>query len=713
MCALTFDFKKFSSALVRQSERAECGLACLAMIASMNGKFVSLTALRSRFPVSNRGTSLRNLIDFAEHIGLTARPVRLEIEQIRSLRLPAVLHWNLNHFVVLEKVGRRTYTVLDPAKGKLKCSRKRFSSSFTGVALEFTRNKDFSCSQIGERLSVKDVLPISEPVKKALLHGLILSVFLQILILFSPFFMQTVIDDAIQKSDRSILLLIASGFAALKIFEIISNTIRSFVFQFMSKVLSYEMETNLFHHLIRLPLTYFQNRHIGDIQQRFGSLQAIKELFVNGAITSIVDGILALLIGIVLYIYSPLLASVVVGSILIYSALRVIFMKLSKRLSMDTMIAEADESSNFLESLRAIQTIKAWRIESRRETSWRNLNVKSLNAQIEFGNTNIVFRSVNQILLGLSNITIVVLASLAVIDGALTLGMMIAFIAYKREFEGRLMGLVETAISFRLLDVHLERISDIVTTEPIASPSPVNEFNKLDGEITLDRVSFSYQGATTPTLSDVSILIQPGEFIAVTGRSGAGKSTLLKLLCGLNTPSSGRISFGVDGSNTHRSAPTRNCIGMVLQDDKLLSGSIEENITLFSETPNVERVQEAAKLAAIKDEVDGMPMGFQTLVGDMGTSLSGGQCQRIILARALYAQPRILIMDEGTSHMDLETERKINIALKQLNITRIIAAHRPETIRSADRILVVADRTIKTNVGADSTLECADERLLM
>lgn len=673
--------------MLRQAEAAECGLACVGMVAGAHGFQTDLPALRRQFPISLKGATLRDVIEIASQVGLGSRAVRCEPAELRELRTPAILHWDMNHFVVLKSANRKRIEIHDPARGLVKLSLADAGKHFTGVALELTPSSAFQKKREINPVKLFSLVKLDNTAWSALAQGLALSLFLQVFVLLSPYYMQLVIDEAILKGDISLLAAIATGFALLKLFEAFTTILRGLVFQFISNVVGYDMQASLFRHMIRLPLPYFHRRHIGDIQQRFQSLMPIQQFIANGAIGALIDGVLGIFLGVMLFLYNATLGLAVCGFILAYAALRFGFLSLSKRLSGDLLVTDAKEQTKFLETLRAMQTIKVAGIETPREALWRNLAADSVNAQIRVGNLNIGYSALSQTLMGASNILVVYLAATNAIGGAMTIGMITAFIAYKGQFEQRLMGLLEQYIQLKLLDVHLERVSDIAlqAKEPgLDAPTLKRE---LEGHVTLENVFFKYAPFEPDILKGASLDIMPGEFVALAAPSGAGKSTLLRLLIGLYEPNHGRVLF--DGIEAKRLGlgTIRQQLGVVMQDDTLLAGSIEENISLFDERPDAERIRWAAETASIHDEIEAMPMGYRSLVGDMGTTLSGGQQQRVMLARALYRRPRILVMDEGTSALDIATERRVNAALKDLKITRIVAAHRPETLAAADRVI--------------------------
>lgn len=681
--------------LLRQAEAAECGLACVGMIAGSYGHRTDLPTLRSKFPISLKGATLKDIISISEQLDLGSRAVRCEPDELKGLRVPAILHWNMNHFVVLKKATKREITIYDPAAGKVKMPLSEASKHFTGVALELTPSSGFQRKKERNPVKLTSLVKLGGTAWKAVAQGLALSIFMQIFILLAPYYMQLVIDEAILKGDLSLLMAIAGGFALLKVFEAVTSIIRGLVFQFLSNILAYDMQASLFHHMARLPLSYFHRRHVGDIQQRFQSLDPIRDFIANGAIAALIDGFLAIFLGIIIFLYDAMLGFVVVGFVIVYAALRFAFLSLSKRLSGDFLVADANENTKFLETLRAMQVVKVAGIENEREGLWRNLAADTLNAQIRMGNVNIGYGAISQTLMGLSNIIVIYLAASNAIGGAMTIGMITAFIAYKGQFEQKLMALLETYVNFKLLDVHLERVSDIALAKKEKGLQVPTTGKKLEGRVTLQNVFFKYAPFEPDILRGASVDIQPGEFVALAAPSGEGKSTLLRLVLGLYDPTHGKIFYDGLEASKWGLANLRQQMGVVMQDDTLLAGSIEENISLFDEKPDRQRIEEVARIAAIHTDIEQMPMGYRSLVGDMGTTLSGGQQQRVMLARALYRRPRLLVMDEGTSALDVDTERAINAELKKLSITRIIAAHRPETLVTADKVFVLQGGQLK------------------
>lgn len=685
--------------IVQQTEAAECGLACLAMIISFYGHRIDLNTLRRRYPVSLKGVTLRGLMQTANHLQMVCRPLRLEIEHLPQLRLPAILHWDLNHFVVLKSVTKKGITIHDPATGERFFTSAAASKHISGVALELSPAEGFVTREEHARLPLSVFWSHLQGSGHALVQIFILSLVLQILILASPFFMQLTIDEVIARGDVDLLWVLALGFGLLMLMRVAASAMRSLVLLILQNVLHFHLGARLFRHLIRLPTSFFEQRHIGDVLSRFTSLQPIRTLLAEGMITALIDGIMALLTVIMIFIYSPLLSLVVIAALLLYAMIRLALYRVLWRRTQATIQATAQENSTFIETVRAIQCLKLFNRESEREAQWLNRYADVANANVSLGRAKITFSTINELIFGLELIVIVFLAARLVLANQLTVGMVFAFMAYRQHFIERSVALVEKALEFRILGLHLERLSDIALT-PMEKghDQPLSYARPLEGRLELRNVFFRYAEPEPFVLENINLTVEPGEFVTITGPSGGGKTTLIKLMLGLLEPTSGEVL--VDGLplSTFGARAFREQVAAVMQEDQLLSGSIADNICFFDQRYDEDKLLRCANLAGIHTEIMAMPMTYNSLIGDMGSSLSGGQKQRVLLARALYRDPRILFLDEGTAHLDVETERFISESLRQLRMTRISVAHRPDIVSGADRIVRVA-RTVQSISG--------------
>ena len=672
----------------RQTEATECGLACLAMSAHMAGSNIDLAWLRQRNPVSARGTSLKDLLEIAATIGMAGRAVRCEISEIGQLQRGAILHWGLKHFVVLDRVRRKGVRVFDPARGYQWLAPDEISRFFTGVALELTTTPSFERRREISPLRLWSLVRWTPQVRSDLAQALILSVLLQIYVVANPFYLQLAVDEAAMKGDLDLLATLAVGFAAFALLNAVAEALRGVVLQKLTSLLTWDMTQRLFHHMIRLPLPWFQRRRLADVLTRFQSIDPIKNLVANGLVGVAIDGTLSLVTLAMMVVFSPILAFLTLAGLGGYMAIRLAGIPLTRRFASEALMASIAEQSKRLETLRAIQTIKIMGGEAQREGLWANKLADTVRTGQASGLATMSFSAAQRMFDALTLVTVIYLGIRSVVSGHMTIGVLYAFMAYRTQFMSRAISLFEQAVNWRMLDIYTIRLADIVLT-PVETDldSTIGGLPQVMGMIELDRIGFRY-GPTDPfVLQDVSLRIKPGEFVAIVGPSGVGKSTLLKVLCGLYPPTIGEVRLDGLPVSAWGAKAVRSALGVVMQDDELLPGSIAENVAFFDEATDMDRVWDCLRLAAIADEVRAMPMRAETFVGDMGSTLSGGQRQRVLLARALYKQPRILVLDEATSHLDLARERSINAELADLKITRIVVAHRPETIRAADRVL--------------------------
>lgn len=672
--------------LILQSEVSECGLASLAMISSYFGHLVNVSSLRKHIILGSQGMNLRQMIEVSSELGFTSRALQCDIHEIKNLTLPCILHWNMDHFIVLTRVSKKSIWINDPAMGKRKLSWDEFGQSYTGIALELLPNSSFKKKDGRNNMKVSQLWEKIIGLRRSLFSLLMVSIIIQFISLLSPYYMQWVIDNVLVSNDKDFLIVLAYGFTLLMVTRVLVDLLRSWLMLRLSSAINIQMGSNLFSHLIKLPMSYFSNRHVGDIFSRFGSLSSIRELLTTGIIESIIDGLMAIVVLVMMFLYSTQLSLFVLTLVAFSFFIQLIFYYPSKRTMEEAIVANAKEDTSFLESLRAIQTIKLFSHEATRHNTWLNRYAESINADIRIGKLTIWEAGIDSLIQGFGSIVIIYLGAMLVIDGKLTVGMLIAFIAYKGQFTVSISELINKAFSFKMLSVHLDRLSDIVLEKQESSISGVN-FSKFEGHLKIEGLYFRYSDNSEWLIKNLSFEIKPGESLAITGASGCGKSTLMKLMLGLIKPTRGRIL--IDGKNISEIALSnyRKNLGSVMQTDTLLSGTVAENVTMFDHLYDEERLLKCCQDANILDEIKSLPMGFHTLVGDMGSNFSGGQLQRIFLARALYKNPSILFLDESTSHLDIDNEIIINQNIKKMAITRVIVAHKESTIKSVDRVL--------------------------
>ena len=683
-----------STPVILQTEAAECGLACLAMVAAFHGDRSDLATLRRQHSISMKGATLNHLIQIAAQLKLASRPLKVELEQIDKLSLPAILHWDFNHFVVLTEAGNGQITVHDPARGARHLSFSEASKHFTGVALELETTHDFAPRQQRQQIGLTQLVGRLKGAKRALGQVFVLAAALEIFAIVTPLFMQLVTDQAIVSEDRDLLTVLGAGFLLLALVQVSITIVRSWVLMVLGTTLNLQLVSNLFRHLLKLPMHYFEKRHLGDVASRFESLNVIQRTLTTGFIEAILDGVMALVTAAMMLIYSWQLALIVAVAGLLYGVLRLALYRPLRQAQEEQISHAARQQSNFLETVRGIQSVKLFNRQIQRRTVYENLLVDNFNAGIRVQKLGIVFHALNGSLFGIENIAVVWLGGLLVLDGGFSIGMLFAFIAYKQQFTSRVTSFIEKGIEFKMLALHTERVADIALTAPEPEALQISNYvDRLPAEIVINNLSFRYSEAEPWILRHVNLRIEEGESVAIVGASGCGKTTLLKIVLGLLNPTEGEVLVG--GQNVRQLGVSyRNLIGTVMQEDQLFAGSLSDNICFFDPAPDQTRVEACAKIACVHQDIVVMPMTYNTLIGDMGTTLSGGQKQRVLLARALYKQPKILALDEATSHLDVGRERQVNEAIRQLNLTRLIIAHRPETIASADRVIILGQRPV-------------------
>lgn len=685
-----------------QAESSECGLACLTMIGQAHGMGYSLRDLRTRFGASQRGLTLKDLIRQASAIGMSTRALRVNISHVKDLKRPCILHWNLNHYIVLTGVSGKRISILDPAVGARTLSPSEFSSHFTGIALELEPTAGITRATPPRRVSLKDLTGNIEGLKRSLVQIFLVAGALETFAVIAPLFNQLVIDHALTSEDHDLLTVLLCGFALLLAAQTAIGLARSWMVVTLSQNLSVQWMGNIFSHLLRLPIDFFERRHLGDITSRFGAINSIQRTVTTTAIESVLDGLLASVTLTMMLVYSPPLAAITLGSVAVYGLVRCIAYSTFRTATTERLVLAANENTHFLETLRAITPLKLFGREEERSTQWKSLVVNVQNRDAHIAQMNAGFNILNSFVFGLENLLIIwfgaklIMNDMAAGSGnaAMTIGMLFAYIGYKTQFTSRVSALIGCIAEFKMLGLHAERLADICLEPPEKVDTPYSDLAHLDASIELRNVSFRYSENEPWILRNASFKIEAGENVAVVGASGAGKTTLLKIALGLVKPTEGEILFGGQQIKQLGIANFRHQVGTVMQEDVLLTGSLADNISFFDVQPDQSRVEACARIAHLHDEISRMPMRYNTLVGDLGSGLSGGQRQRLLLARALYKQPRVLALDEATSHLDIGNERAVTASLGQLALTRLIIAHRPETIAGAQRVVQIKDAQV-------------------
>ncbi|MEK8046776.1 peptidase domain-containing ABC transporter [Ideonella margarita] len=680
--------------LVLQSEAAECGLACLAMVAGAHGLDTDLQTLRQRFQLSLKGATAADVSEMGSALGLAPRALRCELADLDKLHLPCVLHWNLNHFVVLVAVRRGVLTLHDPARGVRHMSVAAASPHFTGVVLEFTPTASFQPRRDRQPVRLRQLLGPVHGLKRALGQVLFLALALEFFVMLSPLLLQQVVDGVLVTGQSEFMLTLGIGFGGLVLFQVLAAGARSWALMYLSSSLKLQWLGQVFSHLLTLPLAWFERRQTGDVWSRFAAVHEIQDKLTTQFAEGLIDGVMVLFCLGLMWLISPLLSAVALAAVLLYALVRWALAGPMREATEEALVHDAKKSTHFLESLRGVSAIKLFNAQAQRQSRFMNLVVDAMNADLTLRRLELRLALAHRGLFGLERVAVVWLGALAVLDGGLSTGLLFAFLAYQEQFATRTSALIDKLGELRLLKVQADRLADIVLTAPEHDGSVLARPPKAadcEGRLELRDVHFAYSDLEPEVLRGVSLCIEPGDSVAIVGPSGCGKTTLLKLLLGVHVPTAGEVCMDGRPLAHWGLRPWREALGAVLQEEPLFAGSIADNIAFFTPETDMDWVRTCARMASVLDDIEAMPMGFHTLVGDMGAALSGGQKQRILLARALYRRPRVLLLDEATSALDVDRERLVNRAVQQLQLTRIIVAHRPDTVASADRVIVLSE----------------------
>ncbi|HEX2540777.1 MAG TPA: peptidase domain-containing ABC transporter [Caldimonas sp.] len=682
---------------VLQAEGSECSLACLAMICAAHGLHLDLADLRRRFATSLKGATMQQVVAHAGALGFASRPLRLELDQLDQLALPCILHWDLNHFVVLKKVGRRRTVILDPAVGERRLTRAEVSRHFTGIALELTPNADFQPKKASPRLALRQLTGPVRGLTRSLGQVFVVAAVLELFALAAPLFNQAVVDDVLTSGDRDLLVVLALGFGLLILAQAAIGLARSWMVMVLGQNLHLQWATNVFAHLVRLPVDFFERRHLGDVVSRFGAVGTIQRTLTTTVIEAVIDGVMALGALALMLLYSWKLCLLAIAAVALYGAARRLSFRASREATAERLVVAAKENTHFLESLRAMTPLKLFGREEDRRSRWQNLFIDVQNRDVRLERIRILLANGKTFVIAIEMLIVFGWGASFVMAGqsgqasVFTVGMLLAFIAYNFQWMTRVTALIDHGAELSMLRLHAERLADIALTPPERDLPLERDLGHLEPSLELRDVSFRYGEGEPWILRHASFVLPAGQSVAVTGASGCGKTTLLKILLGLLPPTEGEVLYGGIPIAQLGIGNVRRQLGAVMQEDVLLTGSLGDNITFFDAHPDIPRGEACARLAQVHDDIVRMPMGYQTLVGDLGTGLSGGQKQRLLLARALYKQPKVLALDEATSHLDVGNERAVTNALGQLPLTRLVIAHRPETISGAQRVVLVKD----------------------
>ncbi len=678
-----------------QSERAECSLACIGMILGYYGYNVDLVQLRELNAVSSKGVNLKGVIDISSKFGLSAQALKVECNALNAIKVPCILHWEDNHFVVLTKVSRSFVTIHDPAFGVKKIPLEELPNFFKRVVLELAPNDNFIEKNLANNLKLSDLITFNKSLKKSISYLVGLSILAQLLMLTMPMLTQTLLDKVVIEKNQNIVTPLIIGFFLLLLVRTTTNYFRQWLSLYFSHNLSFDMASKTLNHLIKLPIDYFDKKNLGDISSRFESIHHIRNIITSVFASSVVNLLMLIITAIAMLFYSIEISLIVFSFVSFFIFVRLYLYHRERTLTEETFVGHSQHESHFLETMRSMQTIKVFQKENERHEKWQEKLSEAYDKDINLGRLQLGLNTFTDLLFGLEYIVTILLAAKAVYSDTFSIGMLFAYLTFKTFFIDSSRSFLSEALHIRLIELHLRRLSDIMLTR--RDPSNLSQIKDvalpIDSQLSsieVRNLSFSYAKEEEPVFENLNFTIRAGESIAIVGQSGCGKTTLLKCLMGLLQPSFGDIL--INGHPIKDIDDYRDNISGVMQSDKLFSGSIAENISCFSKNIDMNRVKEVAKLAALCSDIKSMPMKYQSIVGELGSTLSGGQKQRVEIARALYKKPKYLFMDEATSHLDTANENIININIASLGITRIIVAHRKETILSVDRVIDLSKR---------------------
>lgn len=678
--------------VIHQLNGVECGAACLAMILSYFGRPTTVSECREICEAGRDGLTARNIADAARQFGLRVKAYSVEPANFRYLPLPAIAHWKFSHFVVVESWSPKRVGIVDPAGGRRTLTAEEFDADFTGVVLTFERGMGFNSGQTRVKTNwlhyLKSMLS-SSGARIVLAQILLASLVLQGMGLGVPVLTKLLVDRILPYRITNVMYVLGIGMVVLVLAQTLLAYLRSLLLIYLRGRLDSHMMLGFFEHLLSLPFKFFQRRTSGDLLMRLGSNSFIRETLTNQTISIILDGTFVLVYLFVLLLSSPLFSSIVIG----LGGLQILIMFVTRKKIRDLtqldLGAQSEEHSYLVEAISGIAFLKASGSESKAFDRWSNLFFTELNISIRRSHFFALMDLATGTLRVLSPLMLLWFGALRVLNGSMSLGTMLALNALANSFLSPLIALVASGQQLQMVGAHLERISDVLEAEPEQTLPDGAGLRRLGGEIEVSNLSFRYDDNSPLVLQDISFSIGAGEKVAIVGPTGSGKSTLAMLLLGLYPPTRGEINYDGIPLQKFDLSHLRSQLGVVMQESFLFSGSIRQNISLANPQITLEEVARAAQLAVIHDDIAFMPMGYESFVAEGGSSLSGGQRQRLSIARALAQKPAILVLDEATSHLDVQTEAEVDHNLSSLSCTRVVIAHRLSTIRNADQILVL------------------------
>ncbi len=673
-----------------QLNAVECGAACLAMILSYHGRKTSISEIQKHAGIGRDGLSALKMAQLARRYGLKVRTISLANNDFRYLSLPAIVYWQFNHFMVVERWTAQFVDVVDPALGRRRLTAREFDAGFTGIVMMFEPGMEFDTRSPKPSLSLRAYL--MQYLKRSpfvFLQIMLVSLLLQVFGLTVPLVTKVILDQIIPYRMFSLLPLLSIGLPLILCSQLITMLIRATLLIYLQARIDASLTSNFFEHLLRLPLRFFQQRSSGDILARVASNTTVRNLVSSQLVSTILDGSM-----VIFYLLILLSQSLIFGCVaLVIGVIQVLLLLCTqgpvRRLARRELDAIGETQGYVTEMLTGIETLKASGAEQRAFQRWFNFFVKQLNVSVRLNYMTSILSALTNVLNGLAPMALLWVGTVEVLNGMMPTGTMLALCSLVGVFLAPLTSLASSGQLLQVARSHIERLADVMEAEPEQHGQEVQQPPQLRGEITLKQVSFQYDAQSPNVLQDISLHISAGQKIAIVGRTGSGKSTLGKLLLGLCLPTRGEIFYDNIPLRSLDFQAVRAQLGVVVQDTRTFSGTVRQNIAFNYPEMSMGQVIKAAQLAALHDDVIQMPMRYETLISEGGNALSGGQRQRLALASALAHEPAILLLDEATSALDVVTERRIEQNLKMLKCTQIIIAHRLSTVRAADCILVL------------------------
>jgi len=665
------------------------------MILSYYGRKTSVSEVRDRIGLGRDGLTALDIVKAGRGYGMRVRAVSLQENDFRFVTLPAIVHWEFNHYLIVERWTPNYVDLVDPSSGRRRVKAEEFDKSFTGVVLMLEPGVQFDRTTVAHRINLRTyALNYAKLAPTSFAQIIGASLLLQLFGLAIPISTAVVVNWIIPFELRGALTLLALGLIILLLAQLVTTLLRAIVLLYLQTRIDTQTMIGFIEQLLSLPQRFFQQRSSGDILARLSSNVIIRDTISNQLVTTILDGSFVIVYLIILLVASPLFCALVV----VIASLQVVLLLTTNRLLRDMtsreLVAVGKSQGYVVEALTGIATLKAAGAEQRTLGQWTNLFYDQLNISVRRNLVSWTIETAMNLLRAFSPLLLLVVGTIEVLNGMLQVGTMLALIALATAFLTPVASLVTSGQRLQLVRSHLERIADVMEAPPEQDVSTVNEPPKLSGTIRLEDVNFQYDPHSPMILHDIHLSIQPGQKVAIVGRTGSGKSTLGNLLLGMYLPTSGEIYYDDIPLRTLNYEAVRSQFGVVLQGSAIFSGSIRENIALNNPNMTFEQVIKAAQMAALHDDILAMSMEYETLVSEGGSALSGGQRQRLALARALANEPVILLLDEATSALDVVTERVVEENLRKLECTQVIIAHRLSTIRNADVILVIDQGTI-------------------